>query len=259
MNFWFFIGFAGFANVVTASSPKVDGKPPKVISYVVERELPHDKEAFTQGFEIWGAGYFLETTGQYGKSEIRKVEIDTGKVVLREPLDPKYFGEGATRVGQEIIQLTWREGTVLRWTVGDKSKGLTVKDTLPWSGEGWGVTRDKDGLWVSDGSSELKHVDAKTMKINKRLRVTLSGKPMDQLNELEMVDGKIFANVWMTSTVVRIDPKTGAVDGLMDLGSLVPKSLHPDAVANGIAWDGRKKRLYVTGKLWPKVFELRLN
>ncbi len=234
------------------------GVTPEVIGFELKRELPHDPRAFTQGLEIWEPGYFLETTGQYGQSELRKVEISSGKVVMSKPLDGKYFGEGATRVGSDVFQLTWREGAVLKWSPTGQKKEPEIRETLPWSGEGWGLTKGQGVLWVSDGTDELKAVDPKTFKVKKTIKVTLSGKPMDRLNELEMVNGKIFANVWMTSTVVRIDPNTGVVDGLMDLSSLVPKNLNPDAVANGIAWDSSNKRLFVTGKLWPNVFELRL-
>ena len=243
----------------TIGGVKAFAGSPEVISFTLKRELPHDSAAFTQGLEVWSPGYLLETTGQYGQSELRKVEIDSGRVVMRKPLDGKYFGEGAIKVGTDILQLTWREGTVLRWSPNGKTKELEIRQTLPWSGEGWGITRGKGVFWVSDGTDELKSVDPKTFKVKKIIKVTLSGKPMDRLNELEMVNGKIFANVWMTSTVVRINPATGVVDGLMDLSSLVPKNLNPDAVANGIAWDARKSRLYITGKLWPKVFELALE
>lgn len=232
---------------------------PEVIAFHVSRELPHDVAAFTQGLEIWEPGYFLETTGQYGQSELRKVEIDSGKVMMRRPLDGKYFGEGATRIGSDIMQLTWREGVVLRWSPRGKGKELEVGATIPWQGEGWGMTKGKGVIWVSDGSDQLKAVDPRTFKVKQTIKVTLAGKPMDRLNELEMVNGKIFANVWMTSTIVRINPATGVIDGLMDLSSLIPKNLNPDAVANGMAWDSTKNRLYVTGKLWPKVFELKLE
>lgn len=232
---------------------------PKVVSWTLDAEFPHDQQAFTQGLEVFEGRYFLESTGQYGQSELRKVEIKSGRVITKVPLDKKYFGEGLTRVGNEILQLTWQEGVILKWSIGHGSKDFDLKATIPWTGEGWGITRGGGDLFVSNGSSEIAILDGKSLKVKRSLKVTLSGKEMDRLNELEFVNGKLFANVWMTSTIVRIDPKTGQIDGLMDLGPLVPKGLSLDAVANGIAWDAKKKILYVTGKLWPKVFALKLG
>ena len=231
---------------------------PKVISWKLERELPHDPAAFTQGLEVFESRYFLESTGQYGRSEIRKVEISTGKIISQQALDGKYFGEGLTRVGSDIFQLTWQEGVILKWSMSKGAKAFEQKGTLPWIGEGWGITQGQGQLFISNGSSHLLVVDPKNLKVKRTLNVTLSGEGMDRLNELEFVDGKIFANVWMTSTIVRIDPKSGVIDGLMDINALVPKGISIEAVPNGIAWDSKKKLLYVTGKFWPKVFELSL-
>lgn len=259
----FIVGFSFFIDVsaAMAAGDHAIQATPAVIKFKVTAEHAHDAQAFTQGLETWGQGYFLETTGLYGKSEIRKVEIATGKVVAVKALDPKYFGEGMTRVGQEILQLTWREGVILKWAFESKVKNHAFKlaGTAPWSGEGWGITKGQGVLWISNGTNELSEVDLKSLKVKRTVKVTLSGQPMDRLNELEFIDGKIFANIWMTTTIARIDPKTGNIDGLMDLSSLVPSGLSPDAVANGIAWDPSKKRMYVTGKLWPKVFELELK
>jgi glutamine cyclotransferase len=254
-----FMASFGFSLALIGTGQTSLSATPKVVSFDVVRELPHDPLAFTQGLEIWEPGYFLETTGMYGKSELRKVEVETGRVVLRRPLSEQYFGEGATKFGSDIIQLTWREGVALRWSISQKSKDLTAATTQPWDGEGWGLTRGSSELWASDGSSQLRVIEPKQLKVKRRVSVTLAGKPMDRLNELEMVEGKIFANVWMTSTIVRIDPKSGVIDGLMDISRLIPKNGSPEAVANGIAWDQKKRRLYVTGKLWPKVFELKLK
>lgn len=232
---------------------------PEIISWALKRELPHDPTAFTQGLEVLDGRYFLESTGQYGQSEIRKVDRTSGQVVSRKPLDGKYFGEGLTRVGDKILQLTWREGVILRWKMGKKADGFVADGSLPWKGEGWGVTQGAGMIWVSNGSNELMALDPKSLAVRKTLKVTLSGEPMDRLNELEFINGKIFANVWMTSTIVRIDRTSGVIDGLLDLGPLIPKGVSIEAVPNGIAWDPEKKLLYVTGKLWPKVFELKLK
>lgn len=231
---------------------------PKVLSWTKTNESPHDPSAFTQGFEVWDKRYFLESTGHYGKSEIRKVDRITGVVKSRTSLDKSYFGEGVTRHGEDVFQLTWREGLVLRWGFSEKS-GFDLKATSFWVGEGWGITAGGGSLWVSNGSSDLIEVDMKTLKPKKTIKVTLAGQEFDRLNELEWVDGKIMANVYMSSTVVVINPKTGIIDSMLDLSTLVPNGLSVEAVANGLAWDKTKQRLYVTGKYWPKVFELALK
>lgn len=231
---------------------------PKVLSWTKTNESPHDPSAFTQGFEVWDKQYFLESTGHYGKSEIRRVDRATGVVKSRESLDKSYFGEGVTRHGEDVFQLTWREGLILRWGFSEKS-GFDLKSTSFWVGEGWGLAAGGGSLWVSNGSSGLIEVDMKTLKPKKTIKVTLAGQEFDRLNELEWVDGKIMANVYMSSTVVVINPKTGVIDSMIDLSTLVPSGLSIEAVANGLAWDKTKRRLYVTGKYWPKVFELSLK
>jgi len=233
-------------------------KSPVVKLWSQTAEFPHDPDAFTQGLEVWGETYFLESTGQYGRSDIRKVERKTGKVVSQASLDRELFAEGVTRLGEEIFQLTWREGLILKWRFTSK-KGFTLDSKSMWSGEGWGITKGLGSLWVSNGSSVLTEVDSRTLKPKRSIKVTLSGEEFDRLNELEFKDGKILANVYMSSTIVEINPKTGVIDGLIDLGPLTPKGLSIEAVANGIAWDESNKRLYVTGKNWPKVFELKLK
>ncbi len=247
---------AAFA-LLCPHSKAAEVTPLQKISWKLEHTFPHDSQAFTQGLEIWGNRFFLETTGIYGKSEVRKIERSTGKVTHMRALDPRYFGEGATRIGTDIIQLTWREGVILKWKFSDHG-GFQAAGTHPWSGDGWGITQGNGSLWISNGTSQLAEVDKKTFAVIKTLQVTMLGKPTDHLNELEFINGKIFANVWMTSTIVRINPKSGIIDGLMDISALNPKGMSQDAVANGIAWDGAKKRMYVTGKLWPNIFELSL-
>lgn len=230
----------------------------KVVSWRKTAEMPHDSEAFTQGFEVWDKNYFLESTGQYGRSDVRLVDRRTGKVTAKAPLDRQYFGEGVTRWREEILQLTWRENVIMRWNFSEK-KGFTLKATLPWKGEAWGITHGDSSLWISDGSSSIFEVAPNTLKPQGTITVKLMGQEFDKLNELEFVEGRIFANVFMSSTVVMIHPRSGQIEGLMDLSTLVPKGLSAEAIANGLAWDSAKRRLYVTGKFWPKVYELKLE
>lgn len=244
---------------VAGNVPKtVAQAQPKVLSWTKTNEFPHDPSAFTQGFEVWDKQYFLESTGHYGKSEIRKVDRTTGVVKSRTSLDKSYFGEGVTRVGADFLQLTWREGLILRWRFSEKS-GFDLKSSSFWVGEGWGIAAGGGSLWASNGSSDLIEVNVKTLKPKKTIKVTLAGQEFDRLNELEWVDGKIMANVYMSSTVVVINPKTGVVDALLDFSTLVPNGVSMEAVANGLAWDKSNRRLYVTGKYWPRVFELSLK
>ena len=232
--------------------------PVSVISYEITGDYPHDAAAFTQGLEMWGRDHFLESTGQYGKSEIRKVQVKTGKVIAFSPLEPHFFGEGAARIGGDVFQLTWQEGQVLKWTF-DSKLGFKLMKKIPLAGEGWGLTTGHGSLWVSSGTSEIVELNTSDLSIKRRINVTLMGRSQDKLNELEWVEGKIFANVWMTGSIVRIRPRSGIIDGIIDISPLMPKGLSQDAVANGIAWDTGRHRLYVTGKFWPKVYELRLK
>jgi glutamine cyclotransferase len=230
---------------------------PKAISFEITDDYPHDPQAFTQGLEVWGGEFFLESTGQYGKSDVRKVHIRSGRVEVSSPLDASYFGEGVTRRGSEIFQLTWREGQILKWSFSSKY-GFKLVGKSPWVGEGWGLTKGRGALWVSDGSSVIREVRLPDFTVTRKITVTLNGSALGKINELEWVDGRIFANVWMTSMIVRINPDSGVIDGLLDLSTLIPKGLSTDAVANGIAWHPSQRRLYVTGKFWPKVYALRL-
>jgi glutaminyl-peptide cyclotransferase len=256
-----FIGWAMVGNLILMSNQSLAAQTPQtpaLLKWTKIHEFPHDTTAFTQGLEVWDDRYFLESTGQYGKSDIRKVEISTGHVVSKASLDSSYFGEGVTQFKKQFFQLTWQEGVLLKWTFDAKS-GFKQIEKQPWIGEGWGLTHSKDQLWVSNGSSDLQKIDPKTLKSLDVVHVTLSGKSVDRLNELEFINGKIFANIWMTPTILRIDPHSGIVDGIMDISELVPPQLTQDAVPNGLAWDRKKKHLYVTGKLWPKVFELKFQ
>jgi glutamine cyclotransferase len=231
-------------------------QPAQRYAYKVVRALPHDTEAFTQGFEFRD-GVFYESTGLNGRSEIRRVQPATGKVLARVPLEGKYFGEGITVFHNRIHQLTWKHGTGFTY---DKQT-LRRISTFQYTGEGWGLANDGKQIFMSDGSSTIRIWDPATLKEVRRFTVRLNGRPVDQLNELEMVEGELFANVWQSDLILRISPADGNVLGVIDLSGLLAKAgpLPEEIdVLNGIAYDAAAKKLYVTGKLWPKVFEIEL-
>ena len=224
-------------------------------SYSVVHSYPHDRAAFTQGLEYSG-GFFYEGTGLNGRSSIRKVKVETGEVVQRRDLAPEYFGEGITIWNGDLFQLTWRSQTAFTY---DRAT-FAPKRTFSYSGEGWGLTHDDRSLFMSDGSASLRVIDPRTFAERRRIVVSDAGAPVANLNELEMVRGEIFANVWQTNTIVRIAPDTGNVLGWIDLrGLLTTAEASGVDVLNGIAYDVERDRLFVTGKLWPKVFEIKIR
>lgn len=222
----------------------------------VVASYPHDRSAFTQGL-LWHDGSLYESTGQYGRSEIRQVRLTDGKVLRRAAVDPGVFGEGMVIWGDRIISLSWLNGTGFVWQLSD----FTPIGTFSYDGEGWGLTRDANHLIMSDGSHQLRLLDPQSYAETGRVSVQWNGRPVRLLNELEMVGDTLFANVWMTDLIARIDPVTGDVKGWLDLAPLRQDAgvTGHDAVLNGIAWDAAGKRLFVTGKLWPKLYELRLT
>ncbi|HTN41794.1 MAG TPA: glutaminyl-peptide cyclotransferase [Asticcacaulis sp.] len=226
--------------------------------YTVEvvKTYPHDTGAFTEGL-YYRNGTLFESTGRNGQSFIRQVALDTGKVIRQATLDNKYFGEGIAPWGDKIISLTWTGGAGFVWSSAD----FKVKHSFSYSGEGWGLTGNHKHLIMSDGTATIRFLDPVSLKTVRTLPVTLNGRALDQINELEWVDGEIYANVWRTRDIVRIDPQTGKVTGIIELDRLPEtqdETLEIDAVANGIAYDARAKRLFVTGKLWPNLYEVRL-
>lgn len=227
-----------------------------VQGFKVVNSYPHDPDAFTQGL-FFHDGFLFEGTGLRGRSSIRKVEMQTGKVVQQVDLPAEVFGEGISQWGDRLIGITWTEQTA--YVLDLKTFKLWRK--FNYAGEGWGLTHNDKELVMSDGSAELRFLDPLTFKEVRRVRVTADGKPVDQLNELEWVEGEVLANVWMTDRIARIDPRTGRVTGWIDLSGLLPSAQrpHPDAVLNGIAYDAKTKRLFVTGKLWPRLFEIQLT
>jgi len=230
------------------------GGPVPTYGYQVVRSYPHDRGAFTQGL-IFRNGVFYEGTGLNGRSGIRKVRIETGEVLQMKPLAPEYFGEGITDWNGQIVQITWQSEAGFVYDIN------TFEQTRRWtySGEGWGLTHDASRIIMSDGSAQLRFIDPATLKETGRITVRDANGPVERLNELEYVKGEIFANVWQTERIARISPKDGRVTGWIDLAGLLPPAERAGIdVLNGIAYDAAGDRLFVTGKLWPRVFEIRL-
>lgn len=228
----------------------------RVIPYRLEvlSTIPHDPDAFTQGLEIHD-GVFVESTGQYGDSQARLVGFD-GEELLAVEIDGQFFAEGLTRVGDRLIQLTWREGTAF---VRD-AETLAEVDRFTYEGEGWGLCHDGNRLVMSDGSSTLTFRDPESFDVVGSVDVTLDGDDVDMLNELECVAGHVLANRWLTTEIVIIDPTSGSVVGVVDASDLVDRlsSTAGIDVLNGIAYDEESGALYLTGKYWPEIFSVRL-
>ena len=238
----------------SAQSPlRADATAP-VFGYAVQRTYPHDAEAFTQGLEYVG-GYLYESTGLNGRSSIRKVTLETGKVLRQRAIPPDYFGEGITIWKSALIELTWQSQVAF---VYDRDT-FEPRRTFTYTGEGWGLTHDATNLIMSDGTADLRFLDPETFKERRRITVTDGGRPVPRLNELEYVKGQVFANIWTTDDIVRIDPASGRVLGRIDLRGLLPDSQTASDVLNGIAYDQARDRLFVTGKLWPKLFEIKIR
>ena len=233
------------------------GAPPVPVQrYEVVATWPHDPAAFTQGL-AWRNGELLESTGR-SPSSVRRVRLTDGAVLQRRELDHDLFGEGLTEIDGRVFTLTWTSGRGFVWEADD----LSPLETFSYPGEGWGLTDDGRRLILSDGTPVLRFLDPDTFAETGRLQVTLEGRPLGNLNELEWIDGEIFANVWQTDFIVRIDPATGVVKSVVDLRTLMPErtGMDPaDDVLNGIAWDAEGRRLFVTGKRWPSVFEIRVT
>lgn len=226
----------------------------EILRIEVLAELPHDPHAFTQGL-LWHDGLLYESTGLYTRSSLRQVDPLTGEVLQQTPLDPRFFGEGLARVDRRLYQLTWQEGVLLVYDAQTFAKLAQMS----YPGEGWGLTYDGTHLWMSDGSARLTVRDPKDFRIVRRLEVTLDGRPITNLNELEWVDGAVWANVLGDDRIFRIDPASGRVSGVADASGLLSAALRARAdVLNGIAHDPATQSFWITGKLWPKIFQVRL-
>ncbi|HEX7982769.1 MAG TPA: glutaminyl-peptide cyclotransferase [Duganella sp.] len=224
--------------------------------FKVVHSYPHDSQAFTQGL-LYRDGFLYESTGLNGKSSIRKVNLETGKVLQSKDIPPQYFGEGLTVWKDTLVGITWQTQTGFVFDLAS----FELRNQFSYPGEGWGLAQNGKELVLSDGSATLRFLDPKTFLEVRRVKVTADGIAVDQINELEVVGDEIFANIWHTNTIARIDQNTGKIVGWIDLGKLYPeagKGPNSENVLNGIAWDADKKRLFVTGKLWPKLYEIKL-
>jgi glutamine cyclotransferase len=224
--------------------------------YRVIHTYPHDRQAFTEGL-FYLDGFLYESTGEEGRSGIRKEKLETGQVVMSRALPAAFFGEGIVAWKDRLYELTWRNQVGFIYDLAT----FAPFAKFDYAGEGWALTRDDHRLIMSDGTADLRFLDPDTLKETGRVRVTVGGQPVNDLNELEYVKGEVFANVWQTNRIARIDPGTGHVTGWIDLTGLLPaadRSGDRDAVLNGIAYDAKGDRLFVTGKMWPSLFEIKL-
>lgn len=232
-------------------------KPAPIQTFSIVQTFPHDTSAFTQGL-VFADGEFLESTGLQGESSLRRVEITTGKVLQQITVPNQYFAEGLALVGDELLQLTWQN----RMGFVYDRKTFKQKRTFPYKTEGWGIAYDgASQLVMSDGSDQLFFLDPKTFAITRTIRVQDAGAPVGNLNELEWIEGEIWANVWTTNRIVRVSPATGTVNAVVDLENLWPMSQRrpPADVLNGIAYDKALRRIFITGKKWPLVYQIRVS
>lgn len=241
--------------VANRAAPTPD-QPAQQVSYEVVNSYPHDPTSFTQGL-LWADGGFYESSGLYGQSKLRRLEFPSGKVLKQIGLDTELFAEGLAMVDNRLIQLTWKTH---RGFVYDKNTFRLLQE-FKYDTEGWGLTFDGKDLVLSDGSSDLFYLDPQSFKPVKKLAVTMNGQPVPEINELEFIDGEIWANVWQTDRILRIDPSTGQVRSFLNLKQILAPSDRKGSedVLNGIAYDPEHKRIFVTGKLWPRIFEIKLK
>lgn len=243
---------AAFLGRASAQQP-LFAKQPDALTVSVLRTYPHDRNAFTQGL-IWRDGVLYESTGLVGRSSLRKVDLASGSVKQQVVVPTPYFAEGLADVGNRLFQLTWQHGRVFLY---DKSTFGRVGE-LAYQGEGWGLCHDGRSLVMSNGSDSLTVRSAATFAVTRTVKVTMGGRPLDRLNELECVGGDVYANVWTTDTIVRIDMKSGTVTARVDAsGLLAPAERFGVDVLNGIAYDPADRTFLITGKLWPKLFRVR--
>jgi glutamine cyclotransferase len=222
--------------------------------YEIVHTYPHDPSAYTQGL-FYLNGMLYEGTGLNGRSSIRKVKLETGDVLQKRDVPEQYFGEGIINWKDRLVEITWQSQTGFVYDLAT----FGIRNPFSYPGEGWGLTQDGKRIIMSDGTSELRFWDPETLQETGRIAVTDEGRPVAELNELEWIKGEVYANIYQTDRIARIDPASGKVVGWIDLtGILSPDDRRGTDVLNGIAYDAKANRLFVTGKLWPKLFEIRL-
>ena len=244
------------ANADRPATPPANGPAPSY-GYQIVNIWPHDSNGFTQGL-ILTNGQLLESTGQEGRSSLRSVELETGKILKRVDVPEPYFAEGLAVLNGKVYQLTWQHHLGFIYD----SQTLERVGQFNYSGEGWGLTTDGKSLILSDGSNRLRFIDPSNFQVTKTINVLDGTTPIRELNELEFVQGEIYANIWHDDRIVTIDPQSGRVNSWIDLTGLIPKEDlrdNPEAVLNGIAYDQANNKLFVTGKLWPRLFEIRVK
>jgi len=233
-------------------------KAPKVYGFEIVNEFPHDNDAFTQGF-VYYQGYFYESTGQRGKSSLRKTEIETGKIIRKVDLDKKYFGEGMTIFNGKIYQLTWQKKVGFIYDLDS----FELERTFDYgqSQQGWGLSHNNEKFIKTDGTERMWFLDPETMLETGYIETYTNKRKAEKLNELEFVNGKIYANIWQQNSILIVDPKNGTIEAIVNLKGLQTKAGQSgeDNVLNGIAYDAENDRLFVTGKNWNKVFEIKLT
>jgi glutamine cyclotransferase len=241
--------------VAWAAWAQLHGRPtPTVAGFKVVAVYPHDPNAFTQGLTI-ADGQLYEGTGLYGQSSIRKVDLASGRVEKQRSIPSMYFGEGIAILDGHLYELTWQNGVGIVYDLAT----FNLQRTFQYSGEGWGLTQDGHQLILSDGSANIRFLDPQTFAVVREIEVRDHGQPVTRLNELEYVDGEIWSNVWYDDRIARISPASGEVLGWIDLSTLYPKNARSsEAVLNGIAYDAAAKRLFVTGKNWPQLYEIEV-
>lgn len=238
-----------------AAAPSAAADLPPRCGYEVLQSFPHDRQAFTEGL-FYLRDRLFESTGEVGRSTIREVRLEDGHVLRSVKTAPELFGEGIVNWKNELVSVTWKTQKGFRWDL----RTFRKKSEFTYAGEGWGLTQDGARIIMSDGTPYLRFFNPSTMKETGKITVMLAGKPIRLLNELEWVKGEIYANVWHTNYILRIDPRTGAVRSVIDLAGLREQAEGngPEDVANGIAYDAAKDRLFVTGKDWSKLFQIKV-
>lgn len=246
---------SGRTKTLRTETPAATPAAPRTYTYRVIESYPHSTDSYTQGL-LFADGVMWEGTGEYGHSRLQRIDLETGRTDVVATLPRSEFGEGIALLDGKIYQLTWENNKAY---VYDAATGRQLR-TFAYAGEGWGLTTDGERLYMSDGSEYLRILDPETSRVQRSVPVTFRGAPVQLLNELEWIDGKIWANVYVTDQIVIIDPASGIVEGVIDLRGLLPdEEIAPDTdVLNGIAYDAASERIFVTGKRWSKLFEIEI-